>query len=404
MGEFITPPSLPPTTYCRRLLIPNSPEWIGTVTGALMDLIYPSAWKQTTGISAEEAADRAREMFNLYLNSGNDGECGDMACCGELAIIYRVNPETGFVEQSSNNGTTWTPAAGGFSSVIVEPIPPVLNGVAVNKCDAAQNLSDQVEVWIDQVSSDFDTAGSLLAFAEGVLIAIVAALTLILSAGALTPIQALVLPTLGAALTAAWAAGKAAFDAYWTTTNKEIVRCNAYCNIGDNGAFTDAQFSAFWNDCNVELPSAPAKMLFMGFLSSVGRQGVNLMAATGGTVGGDCSACGDCSDCVMVGSVTFGTLVENVGCRWRIASAPISGVHAVNFRIDTDGANSYPDACGYFNVTLVSGATLTSASYDLCGSIGNSVPTGNGLRNFAALVSSGGEFVVDVEVQNSPWP
>jgi len=369
-----------------------------------MDLIYPSAWKQTTGITADEAADRAREMFNLYLNSGNDGECGDMTCCDNIAITFRINPETGNVEQSTNNGTTWTPAAGGFQSVIVEPVPPVLNGIAGDKCDAAQNFADQVQVWIDQVSEDFTTAANLLAFAEGVLIAIVAALTIILSAGALTPIQALVLPTIGAALTAAWVAGKTAFDDYWNATNKEIVRCNAYCNIGDDGAFTDAQFSAFWNDCNVELPSAPAKMLFMGFLSSVGRQGLNLMAATGNNVDADCSDCGDCSDCTITGSVPFGTLVENVGCRWQVASAPTSGVHAVNFKIDSDGINSYPDACAYFKVTLVSGSALTAASYNLCGTTDTSVSTSDGLRNFAALVSSGGSFVVDIELQNSPWP
>jgi len=402
VGEFITPPSLPPTTYCRRLLIPNSPEWIGTVTGALMDLIYPSAWKQTTGISSDDAANRAREMFNLYLNSGNDGECGEMACCEYVAVIYRVDPVTGNVQQSTNNGTTWTPAAGGFQSVIVEPIPPVTSGVAVNKCDATQNLADQIELWIDQVSADFDTAGNLLAFAEGVLIAIVAALTLILSAGALTPIQALVLPTIGAALTAAWAAGKAAFDSYWDATKKEIVRCNAYCNIGEDGAFTDAQFSAFWNDCNAELSAAPAKMLFMGFLSSVGRQGLNAMTATGNNIDADCSDCGDCSDCTITASVTFGSLVENVGCRWQVASAPTGGVHAVNLRLDSDGVNSYPDACAYFKVTLVSGAALTSASYNLCGTE-TSVSTFDGLRNFTALVSSGGSFVVDIEVQNSPW-
>lgn len=295
MGEFITPPSLPPTTYCRRLLIPNSPEWIGTVTGALMDLIYPSAWKQTTGISVEEAADRAREMFNLYLNSGNNGDCGDMTCCDDIAMIYRVNPSSGNVEQSTNNGSTWTPAAGGFQSVIVEPIPPVTSGVAVNKCDAATNLYDQVLLWIDQVSGNFDTATTLISFAEGVLIAIVAALVLILSAGALTPIQALVLPTIGAALTAAWSAGKAAFDAYWTTERKDAIRCAAVCNIGENGSFTDAQFSAFWNQCNGDLTPSPAKMLFMGFLSSVGRQGLNAMAATGNNSGADCSDC-NCTD------------------------------------------------------------------------------------------------------------
>jgi len=216
-------------------------------------------------------------------------------CCTPPAITIRINPTTGLPEQSTDNGTTWTPAAGGLQSVIVEPIPPVTSGTSNDSCDAATNLAGQVDVWISQVETDFDTAVSLLEFAIGVLEAILVAVVTVLSAGTLTAVEAAVLPLLGAALFATWGAGKAAFSAYWSTDNRDQVLCAAACTIGDDGSFTDAQFTAFFNRCNTRLPPSPAKMLFMGFLSSVGRQGLNAMAATGLSSSSDCSEC-HCDD------------------------------------------------------------------------------------------------------------
>jgi len=297
MGQFVTPPTIPDDTYCRRILIPNSPQWIGAVTGALMPLIYSSEWVSYGGAAPEDVAARALIMFNEYLNSGNDGECGDMACCGDTLIIYRINPDTGAIEQSSNGGSTWTPAANSLRSVLVNPIPPITSGVAATKCDAATNLEGQVEQWITQVSADFDTASNLTEFAAGVFAAILAALLLFITGGAITPLEALIIPTLGAAIAAAWGAGKVAFDSYWTTENKQKVLCAALDTIGEDGSFSDGQFTAFWNKCNSDLPPSPAKMLFMGFLSSGGAEGANVMAATGFSAAADCADCHPCDGC-----------------------------------------------------------------------------------------------------------
>lgn len=263
-----------------------------------MSLIYESEWVQTTGITQEDAANRARKMLDDYLQSGEVGECDSMPCCETAPMRYRINPDTGKFEQSTNGGATWGAAGGGVQSVIVEPVPPVTSGVAATKCDAASNVKEQVQVWIDQVSNDFTTATTLLEFGIAVLEAILAAVLVVLSLGALTPLEALVLPTLGAALFAAWGAGKTVFDAYWSTENKDIVFCAAYCNIGDDGSFSAAQFSAFWNQVNSELPPSPAKMLFMGFLSSVGKEGLNAMASSGVSADSDCSDCTACIECL----------------------------------------------------------------------------------------------------------
>lgn len=372
MGQFITPPSIPPDTFVRRLCIPNSPEWVGTVTGALMDLIYSSEWVQTNGITTEAAANRAREMLDAYLQSGEVGECDSMACCQTAPMRYRINPDTGKFEQSNNGGATWGAAGGGVQSVIVEPIPPVTSGIAATKCDAASNVKEQVQVWIDQVSNDFTTATTLLEFGIAVLEAILAAVVVVLTTVALGPLEALVLPTIGAALFAAWGAGKAVFDAYWTTENKDKVFCAAYCHIGDDGSFSDAQFSGFWNEVNEKLPPSPAKMLFMGFLSSVGKEGLNAMAATGVSADSDCSDCDCVQNClddfqiaVFEGN-NVGTIVSRTESYIDLRCEDVPGFGGAKFAIMTTPNDSA--CCQYKGFEILSGSEAIQLRGIECGS------------------------------------
>lgn len=294
-GDGIPIPDIidPPESMSMTLCIPKNRDHMAAFFGALYQLTIWNSWQQNNTTAGKELAAVWWRYYLSWDRNMNDIECEDgmSNCCTEPAIIKRINPTTGNVEQSTNGGVTWTPAAGGIQSVIVQPVPPVTSGVAANKCDAAANVAGQVDVWINQVSVDFTTAVSLTEFAIAVLEAILIAVLAILTEGALTPLEALVLPTIGAAVGAAYTGGKAAFDAYWTTDIKHKILCAAFCNIGEDGSFTDAQFSAFWNKINADLPPAPSKMLFMGFLSSVGMAGLNAMAASGTSSGADCSSC-----------------------------------------------------------------------------------------------------------------
>jgi len=139
------------------------------------------------------------------------------------------------------------------------------------------------------------------------------------------------LPTIAAALFAAWGAGKTVFDAYWTTDIKGDILCAVYCNIGDDGSFTDAQFTATWQDINAALPASPAKMLFMGFLSSVGTAGLNAMAASGMAADSDCADCICFTDCASKWSIFgddpthfHGQIIER-GDNWLIADSGSAG-------------------------------------------------------------------------------
>lgn len=285
----------PPESMSMTLCIPKNKDHMAAFFGALYSLTEWNSWQQNGTTDGRDVAAVWWRYFLSWNRNMSEEECVPMGqCCTDPVITRRVNPTTGMVEQSSDGGVTWKPASGTFQSVIVEPIPAVTSGVAATKCDAATNVSNQVDVWITQVSNDFTTATTLLEFGLAVIAAIATAVLVILTEGLSLAFIPQVMSVLGAALAAVWAVGKTVFDAYWTTDIKNEILCAAYCNISDDGSYTDGQFSAFWNRINENLPPAPAKMLFMGFLSSVGKQGLNAMAASGFSADADCTDC----DCV----------------------------------------------------------------------------------------------------------
>lgn len=105
--QYLTPPDIPDDVYCRVLRIPNSPQWIGTLTGVLYPLCFASAWTdEDGGITPEQAAERFTQIFNEMFSG--TGDCDDMACCP-----LRINPYNGRLQQSNDGGLTWFDVADG---------------------------------------------------------------------------------------------------------------------------------------------------------------------------------------------------------------------------------------------------------------------------------------------------
>jgi len=278
-------------------------QWIPILLGALQPLKYPEYWGGTL-----EENRRARKDFGILLNQLMLTEDCDMPkdCCVDVYVIQRVNVTTGNVEVSYDQGETWQPKPNSFETQIVVPPPPVTSGVAGTKCDAATNVSTQIDDWIDHVGTAFDVAVTLLEFGGLIIVAIVNAVLLLLSEGALAAAELEIIGIISAALIAVWNGGKSLFVDYWTSENKDIILCAAFCNIGDDGSFNAAQFGGFYRQCNTNLPAGLAKTLFMGFMSSVGFQGLSAMAASGLAADADCSDCIECFPCSQIWAVFGG--------------------------------------------------------------------------------------------------
>jgi len=347
-------------------------EWAAVLIGQIWPLRYPEAW----GGTLEENRRARGEIKNLIDMLMSTGECEMTTCCLPPTIINRVNVTTGAVEISIDNGATWTPSPNTVQSVIVQPPPPVTSGVASNKCDAATNVMTQIEDWIEHVGTAFDVAAGLLDFAILVASAILDAILLLLSEGALTAAEAQIITIITGVLTAVWEGGKALFTDYWTSEEKDKILCAAVCSIGDDGSFSDAAFAAFYGKCSSELTGGLAKTLFLGFISSVGVAGLNSMAASGKSADSDCSDC-ICSDFLRVYVSSGGGTEISWDGQNLIAEPVADGDHYTLFVQVQPNGTFDASICGYMSYEVLSG-TVDGSNDDFqpCGTTSNLQPTG----------------------------
>jgi len=288
--KLIPPPEHPdePPFVCVQI----NAIWIPYIIGLLWPARFPEYWAGTL----EENRNARRDVQNLIYQLQGLDECGMTDnCCVNLYVIQRVNVTTGAIEISIDNGVTWQPSPDTIRSHILEPIPPVISGVASDKCQAATNCNEIIHAWIDHVVQAFDVSVVVLEITAQILGAICAAVLAFFLQPELTPAEIALFEGLAGALSAVIEGGKAAFENYWTTDIKDKMFCDLYCTIGDDGSWSEAQFNACYKRLNNTLPNSPAKQLFLGFMSSVGKQGWNNMAAQGSIGSGDCADC-DCSD------------------------------------------------------------------------------------------------------------
>lgn len=67
---YLTPNAAPGTYITRRLRIPEDPEWIARVNGALSTLTFASSWRQDGDATPEETRSEYLDMLIRYLDSG----------------------------------------------------------------------------------------------------------------------------------------------------------------------------------------------------------------------------------------------------------------------------------------------------------------------------------------------
>jgi len=289
MGQFITPDVLPEDTFCRVLLIPNDPKWIGIVSGALLPMVYASEWVSYGGITPEEAANRANIMLQEFWNSDGCGE--DMNCCEDQVRIKRFDPVTGRPQISVDNGTTWQNDPADIQNQIPLYPPLVTEGGSSTKCDAATNASQHINELITATGENLETAETIFGLAVAVAEAILALFLIIISAGTLTAPVTAVATAIWAAATGLFELGIEAYNAYWTVDKQDAILCALFCHIGDDGQFTDEQYQAFRSDIKNTLPASPALDIIMTSINAGGARGLSQMASYGNAAEADCDSC-----------------------------------------------------------------------------------------------------------------
>lgn len=287
---FITPDNLPTGTFCRQILIPNSPYWIGLVSGALLPFTYASEWSQVTGITPDEAAERWLQMLNEYWNSdcGGDG----MPCEGNCPeVLRRFNPDTLQPEISTDGGSTWVLDPQSAVAQLVAQPPPVPAGISATKCDAATNGKEHIEQLIAGCSDNLGTAINVFDLAVAVVEIVLEIAILFISGGTASPLVIALAPAIWGAAHAAFEFGKAAFDAYWTEDERDKILCALYCTIGEDGNFTGSEYNEFIARWKEDATPSVAFNFVLKALQPIGVKGLNNYCAYGAAADADCSDC-----------------------------------------------------------------------------------------------------------------
>lgn len=99
---YLTPDAPPPNSFvCRRIIIPNSQDWLALVAGALASLVFLDSWEEFGSMTREEAAQTAKRIF---LSFGDGGQCmiGAIIPYATAALPPNVLPCDGSVYQRTD--------------------------------------------------------------------------------------------------------------------------------------------------------------------------------------------------------------------------------------------------------------------------------------------------------------
>jgi len=143
---WLTPETLPEDDDCRPLLIPASSEWLAIVSGALTELTQKWNWQQQGAVTVAEATAAMQAMIDNYY-----GGCVACTIPGGTPL-FRLNPDTGAVEELLPDGTWGTPTG----EYTIPPTPAREESTPEERmCAAAANAANVLQVLYESLSDSF---------------------------------------------------------------------------------------------------------------------------------------------------------------------------------------------------------------------------------------------------------
>lgn len=276
---YLTPDDLPEESACRSLLIPDSPDWLAIVSGAINELAQEWNWEQQGAVTTEEAAQAMLQMWLSFVDS----------VCGSGGTTRRYNPVTGEIEISEDGGETWEP------DPEFPPTPSRPSGEPDKICMAAKNAANVLKILYEDT---IDAYNINTAFDE-VLSAFAASIGLAISSLFGAPVAA-ILAVGGTIFTLVYQTLDVLFTDYWTDETTSALECiliDVATLDGDVVTFDGEQLfynirTQFFLGVPFDIPQALVWEQIIYLLSIIGQQGLNHAGATTAITEGVC----DCND------------------------------------------------------------------------------------------------------------
>jgi len=278
---YLTPDEIPEATSCRSLLIPDSPDWLAIVSGAINELGQEWNWEQQGSVTPEEASQAMLQMWLAFVQS----ECGGGAC----PRIFRVNI-SGVFEESTDGGETWTAPSG---DATVPPTPAREEPTEQERrCLAAANAANVLAQTYEQMLDAWQLDQSVT-YGQSVWVATLTGLIGVwlgvISAGAINL-------ALGVFAAAYEILSNLTQDA-WDVDFNDKLTCVLLNAASDNAGVVTFNYQEFLTGLNEIAASNPIEQALLVaqinyMMLWIGADGLNAAGATTAITEHDCSDCG----------------------------------------------------------------------------------------------------------------
>jgi len=308
------------------------------------------------------AAGMMRDLIGVFAMSARDCDCDP----GQV-IIRRINPDTGEIEISTDDGVTWQtdPESPYVQATQVAPLSG--DDGDIKRCEAANNVVDNMKDVQARWSSYVGVLNNITDLLAAMVIDAALMLFIPVSVVALVPALTVIFAKIIEAAQIILGTTQEAYDLLFTEANWTIARCIIYCNVSPQGTFTDGAIVSIMAQMQQQItnPSPDAGDSMSQMIYAWGRVGTNNAAAIGAGTEGNCDdcTCGDCSN-LANWTVVFGTVLEQTPGYIRLASVD-NGTGQQSCRLYNWGAA--PGSCCGVHYELVSGVATNQAWY-ACGS------------------------------------
>jgi len=293
------------------ICVPVPKDWghIRAFMGQLTELSKWITWEKTGGTEAAQAARRWFEITEC-VQEAIDCAMSDGCGCGSSAkpTNTRINPETGIYEESYDGGITWIPAPqlDPRSSGVV--FPPISGDDGSEKrCEGANSvvsfLISMYEVELDQLQNNATIADAIIA-----VLAALSALSIFLAyvPAAVFALVAFVVGLFGHMIAED-------FEAMFNEAVWDELLCIVYCNISNDGSFTEAQWAKTWIEA-VGVGGEYAGIWLSEHIKMIGTVGLTNAARAHYPGSRDCDSC-ECNECTTESQIVIGTFVSRTETR-----------------------------------------------------------------------------------------
>lgn len=369
------PEVMNPDTCCICIPIPNDFNHKMAFLGQLDELGYWWNWERDALKQGKDAAAVWRDIVDCIREDLNMSDCG----CNDSERVptNQRYTEDGHLEQSFDNGETWE-NADDVDPRFNSPIFPPLSGAdgEIKKCKGANSVIAILKAEQAKSSGILDAGTGLTALAAAVAAAV--------AATGVGIVAAVIIALMSGILNAIINAGESVFTGSFTPTVWDDLLCILFCEIEDDGTFTEAGWTAVVSQ-SAALASYPADEWLAHMIRVIGPVGLTNASLSGVAGSMSCEGCDPCADECGMGWVTTtaGTITSQDATTVVVDSTYNATLNRHEVVLTRDIAEGGAGGCCFVVGYTFTGTGMNYFTVECNDASGNYTPVGECVKSFA---------------------